>query len=884
LFILLIYICLIYYIFSNCITNSNKIIISLASDKKYIYNTIVIIKSIFQQNVNEEFFEILLILSKYEFNDINPLPEEIQILRKMNKIKIKFINQNITNKLRTIITFKEYMNNPILMINNLCIFPDGWLKMLMNDHLKYPNDAIVSSIQYFFGKNDEITELSEGFQGENFGTFNHVTELIFNFALINIDLGGILYPSNYFKNHFFYDIEYLEKGADISDEFWQAAFIILEDKIIRQSSKIFDYTKFWINTTNFEEYNKHKKSSFEKDKLSFIKIFPYFNDSIKRRKNKIIVSITSYPKRFIFLPDLMTYIKNQRYNISRIFFFLYKNDIKYLNMNINDSKIVSTEKNLRPHLKYFYAMKLFRDHAIITLDDDIGYSEDTFESLYNEYIENPNVICGRRSHLMTYENNGELKSYFKWKFEQKIQRNPDFNLILTNVCGSIYPPDILNIKDEFLPIIKETITCDDLTLKYFENLKGIPIKWVYNNNMLGIKRTLPKNNASSLFKINLINNNICINKLNIMINTTKITNLCAHYKNITTGKIIYLFDIHNKTKINNVLYFDIYAYSYCPIDLNITFKIFFENLSSFCFFRKSKFNSFNKNTININNIIASCNISNLSKNLDDYYFPSIKSSIHANIKIFNYIKYSSIIYKNFYCIFESDICFLKVILYETIQNENLMVKINNKSYICKIILKNKLLINFPVIKDYKCNANKYFNNNHINYIGGIPKKVNLRKNIEETNIIPISFVIYRTYIKNTKEQNNLMIVGKLSKDIKRKIYYFSVNLFFPDIYINCNLKPNSKYVMSYISCANVQNISEELLIENQIIHLNNNELELLLLNEETIIKKRFNLIKLSYNEHIQKNYNIKDFQIQIYFVLLLFIIIFILKINIKLFK
>ena len=417
MFILLIYICLIYYIFSNCITNSNKIIISLASDKKYIYNTIVIIKSIFQQNVNEEFFEILLILSKYEFNDINPLPEEIQILRKMNKIKIKFINQNITNKLRTIITFKEYMNNPILMINNLSIFPDGWLKMLMNDHLKYPNDAIVSSIQYFFGKNDEITELSEGF----------------------------------------------------SDEFWQAAFIILEDKIIRQSSKIFDYTKFWINTTNFEEYNKHKKSSFEKDKLSFIKIFPYFNDSIKRRKNKIIVSITSYPKRFIFLPDLMTYIKNQRYNISRIFFFLYKNDIKYLNMNINDSKIVSTEKNLRPHLKYFYAMKLFRDHAIITLDDDIGYSEDTFESLYNEYIENPNVICGRRSHLMTYENNGELKSYFKWKFEQKIQRNPDFNLILTNVGGSIYPPDILNIKDEFLPIIKETITCDDLTLKYFEN-------------------------------------------------------------------------------------------------------------------------------------------------------------------------------------------------------------------------------------------------------------------------------------------------------------------------------------------------------------------------------------------------------------------------------
>ena len=30
----------------------------------------------------------------------------------------------------------------------------------------------------------------------------------------------------------------------------------------------------------------------------------------------------------------------------------------------------------------------------------------------------------------------------------------------------------------FLPIIKETITCDDLTLKYFAVRKGIPHKWI----------------------------------------------------------------------------------------------------------------------------------------------------------------------------------------------------------------------------------------------------------------------------------------------------------------------------------------------------------------------------------------------------------------------
>ena len=173
-------------------------------------------------------------------------------------------------------------------------------------------------------------------------------------------------------------------------------------------------------------------------------------------------------------------------------------------------KIILTERNLKPHLKYFYAMKFFKDHAIITLDDDIGYSNDTFESLFNSYVENPNVISGRRSHLMTYQNNGELKGYFKWKFEQKIIKETKFDLTLTNVGGSIFPPDILNINDDFLQIINETITCDDLTLKYFANIKGIPPKWIVNKNLMGISRKLPKNNSTALFKINHINNDICI--------------------------------------------------------------------------------------------------------------------------------------------------------------------------------------------------------------------------------------------------------------------------------------------------------------------------------------------------------------------------------------
>ena len=164
-------------------------------------------------------------------------------------------------------------------------------------------------------------------------------------------------------------------------------------------------------------------------------------------------------------------------------------------------------------------MKLFRDYAIITLDDDIGYLDDTFESLFNAYIENPNIISGRRTHLMTQSNIGDYKGYFNWIFQQNLVKEANFSLILTNVGSTIFPPNILNINEKLLLIINETITCDNLTLKNLSNIKGIPPKLVVNNNFLGIKRILPKTNDKPLYR----NNYNIISDINIKSNIYTIT-------------------------------------------------------------------------------------------------------------------------------------------------------------------------------------------------------------------------------------------------------------------------------------------------------------------------------------------------------------------------
>ena len=879
-----IYLYIIYFQIISCINikSTDKLIISITSDRKNIHITKFIIKSIIDQNVDKYFYEILLILSSFDYENISLLPYDIQLLHQNKNIIIIFVKDNITPFKRTLITINKYPNNPFLIINNLCILPYGWLTMFLTDHIKYPNDAIAASIEYFFGKNYEIKEFSEGFKGKKFGTFNHVVEMIFNFAIINIDLGGILYPKKFFKNKSFYDYDLFIKSTNNSEDFWETSFIIMENKILRQSSRIFDYTNYVIDDINYNNYYINKKKLLEKSKFSFINYFYHFKDFIKTRQNKIIVSIASYPERFVYLPDLMTFIRKQNYKINKINFSFYKKHKKYFNLNINNVSIFYAKQNLKPHLKYYYIMQFYRDYAIITLDDDLGYSIDTFESLFNAYIENPNIISGRRAHLMTYKNSGELKNYFGWNFEIKSINISDFNLCLTNGAGTIFPPDILNINEKYLPIIKETLTCDDLTLKYFSIIKGIPHKWIFNNHIMGIQRILPKSNSTALFQFNQFYNDICINKLNMMINRTVLNNLCVYYKNIQTGIIIYLFDIHNQIILNNKLYFDVFAYSYCPIDNKMNFTIYFDYFPAFCYFNKSKtILSDNKNLIVIKKI-ATCQINEPQINLDEYYFPKAISNLNLFIKIYYYKKYLTTIFKSFYCQ-KSNICILKLLHYENIYKKHLKIVINEKLYLCIIdnsfSFHDRFLSN---ISSYKCkNSNNYLNmsnNNDINIISGLPKYLNLSHTIFDNNLLPKKFIILRIVIDTLNEYNNINIIGKLLDHLDYRTYNFTINLLYPSLIINCTMKPNSQNVQTYIYCYNKIKINKSnILIENQIVILDNNGYELVLINEETLIRIKFNenynMINLL-NE-IKAEFKYKDNNYSIFYIFIIILIILI---------
>ena len=728
-------------IISICLSkfDNNTLIISLSSDFENIKTVYKAIYSILEQKACHHLYKILLILSQKKVNKKLKLPIILLFLVNLSKIRILLIKNQLNLQTRLILAMKEYSKNPILIASDIITYPEGWLQMFINDHRKYPNDIISASIQYYFGNNLNISGFSEGYRGKYFGIFNHISNMVFNFAVINTNYGGTLFPSYSFKNKYFFNLKYFLTISKESDEFWQSCFIMIENKILRQSSQIFDYSEYLINDKSFID----KKHLFENIKKKFINVFPRFAKIVELRQKKIIISFTSYYKRFGFLTNVVQSIKQQTLLPQKIILVLYESDYYKYNLNLTGIEIIKVNEDIKPHKKYFYSMMKFRDHAIITLDDDIFYPSNTILSIYKSYIKHPNIISGRRTHLIKFKKDYEIDLYKKWIFEQKKIKKSDYNLFITTGAGTLYPPDILNIEERYLNIINEVITTDDISLKHFEINKGIESIWVPNKLMLGmkIKNITSKSVNIPLSKSNIFINDINMKKLNVDISNIIIKKCCIHYKNIQTGITIYLFNIDNVlSKKNEITTFNIDAFSYCPINNKLKFKIFFNYSIANCLFNSS-FSIIKKNSIKYktNRIIkAFCLMKNHTLNLNDYY---ILSSNVSHIRIDNKRKYLTIIFKDFYC-YKRNKCILITYFYKN-RNKGYEINVNifNKSYLC--VLNNTVIYlnnNIPTIEKFKCKRKKF--NDKIynkNIIGGIPNN-RIIYNINLFHLI--SIVIY----------------------------------------------------------------------------------------------------------------------------------------------
>ena len=673
--------------------------------------------------------------------------------------------------------------------------------MFINDHKKYPNDIISGSIQYFIGKNLTIKKFSEGYKGRNFGIFNHITNIIFNFAFVNTNLGGTLYPANTFRNNNFFDYQLFHKISRNSDEFWQSCFIMLENKILRQSSKIYDYTQYIILK---DQQIINKEINFKKNLVEFCKYFPKFKNIIEIRQKKILVSLTSYKERFNILPTVIKSLREQSMTPNKIVLVLAEKDMKSYNLKIEGLDIITINKDLRPHNKYYYTMLKYPEYAIATVDDDIIYSKNMLESLYNSYIDHPNIVSGRRGHLMRYKKNGELRSYFSWDYEQKSIIEANYDLFLTGVGGILYPPDVFNINEKYSKIIEETMTGDDIALKYYEVIKGIDEKWVPNRHLLGLN--MLKNSVHKpLGKSNIKYNDLYIKNINIDIKNIILENLCVNYKNLSTGLTIFLFNINNIIKNSNITIFNIDAYSYCPIDNNIRFTIYFDNhknYKAFCYFNYNySLIKENHRIIKTNKILkAICNLNGTIDNFNNFYFPKAFSKKISNLKIYNYYEYIPFIFKSFFLDKKINKYILRTFFFKSFdKGYKLSIKINESKLICKlyedVIYSNN---EQPILKNFKCEELFDINNNPFLEINEI--NINLNKCNSLDDIIPNQFIISKIYNELINNNNFIIFKGKVFDDLKFDLYNLRIFPIYPKKLLKCFIKSTNKNIQAYIYC------------------------------------------------------------------------------------
>ena len=203
------------------------------------------------------------------------------------------------------------------------------------------------------------------------------------------------------------------------------------------------------------------------------------------RKERVIVSLASYPVRFEHIHICLKSMMMQSVKPDRIIVWLDDNiDKRMLTSKMLELEEYGIEyrfvRDLKAHKKYIYVMQEFPDDIIITIDDDVIYPKDLIETLVNTHKRYPDAVCARRVHKMTKNPDGMIAPYNDWIGEYCGCDMPSHELIAIGVGGILYPPHCLYEKafDEEL-IEKLCLKADDIWLKFMELMKGTHVAWVH---------------------------------------------------------------------------------------------------------------------------------------------------------------------------------------------------------------------------------------------------------------------------------------------------------------------------------------------------------------------------------------------------------------------
>lgn len=203
-----------------------------------------------------------------------------------------------------------------------------------------------------------------------------------------------------------------------------------------------------------------------------------------QRDEEIIVSLTSFPARYETLHLVIKSILCQTMKPDRIILYIDESEKpKCFPESLEKLKKYGLEIdcrqypfNMKPHKKYYYAMKEHPESIIITIDDDIIYPDDLISTLYACHKSFRNCVVAVRSHQILFDENGKVKKYNDWEWMSERTNEPSMSLMATGCGGVLYPPHCMSNRLFDIDLIKElSLGADDLWLKAMQVLVHTPV-------------------------------------------------------------------------------------------------------------------------------------------------------------------------------------------------------------------------------------------------------------------------------------------------------------------------------------------------------------------------------------------------------------------------
>jgi hypothetical protein len=191
---------------------------------------------------------------------------------------------------------------------------------------------------------------------------------------------------------------------------------------------------------------------------------------------RLVVSLTSYPKRFKTLAPTLKCLLRQTIKADHIILWIAREDFDQLPKAVVDLQRhgleIRTTVDLRSYKKIIPAIDHFPNSFICTADDDVYYSSTWLEELVIGARGTEKVINCHRAHELRYNARGEFEPYQQWRLDLHEQKRSK-HIFPTGVGGILYPPGILTLPvSERDTMMKLCPMADDVVLYWIGRRNG----------------------------------------------------------------------------------------------------------------------------------------------------------------------------------------------------------------------------------------------------------------------------------------------------------------------------------------------------------------------------------------------------------------------------